>query len=95
MSRGRARPQLLRVEQTRSELVFGMPAPGCPILKGGEGSRLMGWTVPRSLIEFVRPGRWRRTEGRRQKAEGRRIFFGDRSPSGGVDCRPIRYSIRK
>ena len=27
MSRGRARPQLLRVEQTRSELVFGMPAP--------------------------------------------------------------------
>ena len=27
MSRGRARPQLLRVEQIRSKLVFGMPAP--------------------------------------------------------------------
>ena len=27
MSRGPARPQLLRVEQTRSELIFGMPAP--------------------------------------------------------------------
>ena len=26
MSRGRARPQLLRVEQIRSKLVFGMPA---------------------------------------------------------------------
>ena len=50
-----------------------MLAPWCPILKGGKGSRLTGWTAPRSLIEFVRPGRWRRkTEGRRQKAEGRR-----------------------
>ena len=47
MSRGRARPQLLRVEQTLfSECpLLGAPCPFIgPILKGSKGSRLMGWT---------------------------------------------------
>jgi hypothetical protein len=58
MSRGRARPQLLRVEQTRSKLVLPAPwrsARSWSMLKGSKGSRLMmGWTAPPSLIEFVR-----------------------------------------
>ena len=72
---------------------FRMLAPWCPILKGGKGSRLTGWTAPRSLIEFVRPGRWRRTEGRRQKAEGRRQkdLLRRQIPIWG--CRLSSYSI--